>query len=121
VILRKADGSLEELRTRSLGLGMQQEGHFSEIEVKLGKDESLHIYTDGLTEATNGAGTQFDAAGLRDVLTQFGDRDARECSRAVIQAVQDFMTKQEFRDDATIVTIHAIESAFASSSPDGHP
>ncbi len=103
-VLRKG-GTLEEVRSRSLGLGMQRDGRFTEVEMSVAVGDRLFLYTDGVTEATDDSGAQFDLSGLHSSLQETSRFGATESSQTVIDSVRRFMGSDEFRDDATVVSI----------------
>ena len=108
VCVLKKGGTLEEVRSRSLGLGMQRDGRFTEVEISVEGGDRLFLYTDGVTEAADDLGAQFDLSRLHSSLHETSRFGAKECSQTVIDSVHRFMGSDEFRDDATVVCIRLL-------------
>ncbi|MGH7490942.1 MAG: PP2C family protein-serine/threonine phosphatase [bacterium] len=92
-------------RTPSLGLGINHEAAFEEIEIAIAPGDLLLAYTDGVIEASNNVAEQFDDEQLRGVLIAQKHTSASEISTAVIQAVKDFSAAETLPDDATVVCV----------------
>lgn len=105
IILHSAQGGVLEFRTQSLGLGMQQQSRYAEISHPISVGDMLVLYTDGVIEATNNAGEQFSAERLRDTVASVAARNAREATEQIMSAVRNFTGREQFSDDATVVTI----------------
>jgi phosphoserine phosphatase RsbU/P len=77
-----------------------------EGEVQLEPNSKLALYTDGLTEAKNELGEMFGAERLAHTLLQLGKtRDASELGCRVKDEIHEFMGKQAFADDYTLVIL----------------
>ncbi|MBX2990805.1 MAG: PP2C family protein-serine/threonine phosphatase [Bacteroidetes bacterium] len=108
VILHSAQGGIQEFRTQSLGLGMQLQSRFTEISHPIEAGDMLVMYTDGVIEATNKAGEEFGTGRLGETVASVADRNAQEATEQIIGAVRAFTGREEFSDDATIVTVRII-------------
>ena len=70
--------------------------------------ERLVMFTDGVTEATDPSGEQFDSARLHDVIQQQRTADADSCAEAVFHAVDEFRQGGDRTDDETIVVVDRV-------------
>jgi sigma-B regulation protein RsbU (phosphoserine phosphatase) len=96
---------MQEVRTQSLGLGMQRNGTFSEVVVPIAVGDSLCLYTDGVTEAANKNKEQFGVERLMKLVANDGRLSADTFSQNVLKEVKAFASANELKDDATIVCI----------------
>ena len=67
-ILRRAAGELVTLVRTGMALGVQPEAAYSQSELLLAPGDCLVMYTDGLTEALNPVGQEYELAGLQSAL-----------------------------------------------------
>lgn len=86
-MLRTADGSCTEVGTPGRALGITADVAYAEVDVDLEPGAELVLYTDGVTEARDDAGVQFDESGLCAVLTGGAGRSAQATAEAIEQAV----------------------------------
>lgn len=101
VILRRADGSEEELGPTGPILGAFRDVSYEEGNTIFKTGERLLLFTDGVTEARRG-GEFF--GGERAARQLSADRTPVEDARMVLQAVREFVNR-ELRDDVAVVVI----------------
>ena len=75
-MLRAPGCGVAEVGTRGRALGIADDVRYPEVELELAPGATLVLYTDGVTEARDDFGAQFDEDGLRRVLA------ARHCPTA---------------------------------------
>ena len=68
VLLRRANGAIEELSSNGLPVGLFQGSPYSPDPVRLRSGDTLLLYTDGVPEATDKAGNPFGLERLRSFL-----------------------------------------------------
>lgn len=90
-------GQVELLRGR--GLGVLAEWTYADFTVQLAPGDRLLFYTDGVTEAENGAAEEF---GHKRIAAGQAAGSAAECKRRVMDEVTRFCAG-EFRDDVTLL------------------
>jgi sigma-B regulation protein RsbU (phosphoserine phosphatase) len=83
-------------------LGVVEAATFGEETVGLGPGDALVLYTDGISEARNGA-EEFGDARLADFLRQFRQAPAQELADGIIEAAQAFRTEAANDDAAAFV------------------
>ena len=100
------DGSSRLLpRTGGLALGVMPDADYSCKTVRLEPGDTVIFYTDGVTEAQNLKGEQFEVSGLRKVFEGAPPQGAREATESVFRAVTDFAGSAPQFDDITCVAI----------------
>lgn len=104
-VLHTGNGTMQEVRTQSLGLGMQRNGKFDEVVVPIAVGDSLCLYTDGVTETANEANEQFGIERLMKFVSTNGTLSADALAQNVLKEVKAFAKTNELKDDATIVCI----------------
>jgi sigma-B regulation protein RsbU (phosphoserine phosphatase) len=72
--VRRADGRVEQRPGGGRVLGLTTEHPTAVDVVELHPGDALVLYTDGITEARDPAGTQFDEPGVADALRLLGDQ-----------------------------------------------
>jgi sigma-B regulation protein RsbU (phosphoserine phosphatase) len=108
ILHRKSDSSTEMLPARGLALGLDSGHVFNHAttnhSVHLDAGDSLILYTDGVTEAVNLSGEEFDIKGLLHSAGK-NSADSLALLQAIITDVQTFIGKAKQHDDITLVVI----------------
>jgi phosphoserine phosphatase RsbU/P len=100
-LLLRASGQAEPLQGRGGVLGVMPEWVYADSTVQLAPGDRLLFYTDGVSEAENGAAEEF---GYKRIVAAAGQApgSAAECKRRVMDEVARFCAG-EFRDDVTLL------------------
>ncbi len=93
----------ERLSSTCTVLGLFEAWQCEIAEVELAAGDTLVLYTDGVTEASNGDGEEFGEARLVDVLISHSHLPLEGLLQAVVEAVQQFSSGSEQQDDITLV------------------
>ena len=106
-----ADGSLEQISTAAAGGGpplcVVEDFAYTVHRIQLHPGDRLCMVTDGITEATNGAGELYGSARLRVALAGLGaGASAEDISRQVRQDVGLFVAGAEASDDLAVLVVH---------------
>ncbi len=105
ILLR--DGKVQNIRPRGLGLGLNYASFFAdtldEIEIDLKENDTLVLYTDGITEAKNTNFEDFGDAHFLKILAGNHDKSADELSNLVIKEITLFSQDSSQHDDITLV------------------
>jgi serine phosphatase RsbU (regulator of sigma subunit) len=101
LVLRR-DGTLDRLEPTSTVLGLFREWECSVGECRLERDDLLALYTDGVTEAFDGAGEEFGEERLVDALRRHRDRPSKSLLEALLDEVRSF-SPEEQNDDLTLI------------------
>ena len=104
----KQDG-YERLEPKGLGVGLDSgsifEKSLQQITVKLAKNHTLLLYTDGVTEARNPQGEEFGEERLAETLVSVRDKNSIDIKKDIIHAIYTFFDGQNAFDDLTFIVI----------------
>src|SRR5271169_2017926 len=101
-LLLRADGDVEQLGSTSTLLGLFEEWDCSVREQEVSPGDVLALYTDGITEASNGRGEEFGERCLIEVLRQHRQLSCQALLTALVDEVRRF-SPQEQQDDITAI------------------
>lgn len=108
-IIRRANGDLETLDQRSgLPLGIM-EGTYSHNETRLGKNDTLVLYTDGITEAFNPRNKLFGEKRLKEAVSYAMSSSAANISQTILKHLEIFVESYEQSDDITLLALRMKE------------
>jgi sigma-B regulation protein RsbU (phosphoserine phosphatase) len=103
-LLLRGHGSEEKLESTAPVIGMLKSWNAMTKEVELAAADTLIMFTDGVTEATNLAGEQFGYDRLTVVVRDSTRKEPASIADAVIQAVTTFAGFNR-QDDLTAVVV----------------
>jgi serine phosphatase RsbU (regulator of sigma subunit) len=106
---RKADGavSLIGMRESGLPLGVLPDQEFNELTLYLDPGESLIFYTDGITEAMNGAEEMYGKVRLQTAV-QKAPASAKDQVTKLVQSVEMFCGPSPQRDDICVTAVRRL-------------
>ena len=105
-VMLRADGKADWLRSTCTVMGLFETWECKIAEAKLGPGDTLVLYTDGVTEASNAEQEEFGQMRLLETLQRHSRLGVEELMKAVLEAVQRFSGgKQE--DDITLIVARA--------------
>jgi serine phosphatase RsbU (regulator of sigma subunit) len=108
-ILLMRDNLIENLRPTGIGLGLDFSERFKEsldeIKINLRENDTIILYTDGITEAKNFQMQDFGDNYFEKILLESSGNDADEISRRVIREVTLFSQNISQHDDITLVIL----------------
>lgn len=79
--------------------------HFPEASITLANNDTVFFYTDGIVEATNKAGEQYQLERLILTLTAHKDKAVGEIEKCVMESIQEFIQGVSQKDDITMVLL----------------
>lgn len=100
-----------ELETGGLPLGMFCDSSFVSSGVKLNPGETLLLFSDGVTEANNGADEEFGISRLIDAVRSAADHGPTELLTSSVAAVSGFRGSAVRNDDLTMMALRYTGSA----------
>lgn len=86
-------------------LGLVENSEFSTGMLQLHPGDLLLLYTDGVTEAENPSGDQFDRTGLEQAAARNLHLPARELVQAIRLELEAFTNQRPLEDDATLLAV----------------
>jgi len=108
-VLLLRDSKALHLRPGGLGLGLNYTDYFSETlqesEIDLKENDTIVLYTDGITEAKNSSMEDFGSRTFEKILLDNRDKTAEEISDLVIKEVTLFSQSISQHDDITLVIL----------------
>lgn len=105
LLLRRSDGTVEEIPAGGFPLGLFDGGDFSLCDRTLEPGASLLIFTDGLLEAASPDGTFFGIDRVRATFSELGGESPEEVVTALRDEVRDFTRAKGLSDDFTVVAV----------------
>jgi phosphoserine phosphatase RsbU/P len=106
--LVRAGGGVEQLEGGGPPLGILPMASYEACRARLEPGDLLVLYTDGVTEAMNGADEEFGEERLAEVLAANREQSAAAVIQAVNTAVTSFAAGAPPADDLTIVVARRI-------------
>lgn len=107
-LLRRANRAYERLRTGGMSLGMFDRATYEAGFTRLNVGDVVVMFSDGVTEAENGAGEPFDEGGLQAIIDGAGWTSAKELAWAAFAAVERHSEQRRLLDDLTILAIRRL-------------
>ena len=107
--LLSRSGELKELTAGGLLLGIVPKTDFQTGEFPLGDLESLLLFTDGVTEATNGLDEEYGEERLKSHMRKCGGKSASEWGGLLLEEVRRFKDSPVPQDDVTVVILKKSE------------
>ncbi len=104
---RSNAGTIVQLRTVSLGLGIQSGSQYTSLEQSFEQGDTLLLYTDGLLEATNSSNEQYGIERLEQLLHSSHQTVQETCVR-ITSELEKFTGKSTFPDDVSLVCVKFI-------------
>lgn len=88
-------------------LGLFQGEEYEDVVVKMEKEDSVFLYTDGVNEAVNTSGEFFGTGRLEEALVKAAATPERFYVETVEEALRDFVGDADQNDDITMLAIRA--------------
>ena len=108
-LLARSDCYFEYLRhTSGLVLAGMEGIKYKEFETRLGRADVLFLYTDGVTEAIDGAQNAYGDERLLSVLNAQQDRKPAELVKGVTRDLQNFTKNEPQFDDVTMLALRCL-------------
>ena len=114
-LLVRADLSCERLTEGGIALGMFDRSTYTTGHLTIQPNELVAVYSDGITEAENPAGTPFDESGLEAALKANLDQNLSAIGAAIVRAVEKHTADTRLADDLTVLLLRRCVSPVASS------
>ncbi len=104
-LLLKADGREEELGSHGMPLAMLVGTPYGQDERTLAVGDVLALYTDGITEAQNPAGIDFDMVGIQNAVTTHKGKPLPLVGEEIHRALDRHTRGAPLADDRTLVLV----------------
>ncbi|HTS11045.1 MAG TPA: SpoIIE family protein phosphatase [Candidatus Limnocylindrales bacterium] len=110
-ILRVSKNEVQQLNATGLPLGMFSSSHYGVRRLQLEPGDSLLLYTDGISEARDGGGSEYGVDRLAVIAGEQHGRAPGEMVQACLEDVRAFALGAKQADDQTVLAIHRTDSA----------
>jgi len=104
-----SDRSFRELAPRGLGIGLEQgiifQAELEEAQIAFAPGDVFLFYTDGIVDARNRDGEEFEASALLKVIQENGWDTACDLREKIISQVRQFTAGASQTDDMTLVVV----------------
>jgi serine phosphatase RsbU (regulator of sigma subunit) len=119
--VRRGGGTVEQRPGGGRVLGLTAEHPTATDVVDLRPGDALVLYTDGITEARDPSGAQFDEPGVRHALGTVVDQghDPERIADALVAAVHQHTGASTNADDAAVVVLQVVAEDVAGVARDG--
>ena len=106
-LLRRRDGTIEELKEGGMPLGLFDGATFLEGQVTLTPGDTLLLFSDGVSEANDIRGEEFGDDLLRELWLKHGAEPAESSIAALLARIEAFRGSAAQSDDITMVVLQA--------------
>lgn len=104
-LVLRASGPCERLTEGGIALGMFDHSTYAAGHATLELDDLIGVYSDGITEAENPAGTPFDEVGLEGALKASRLLATSAIPAAILRSVEQYTADTRLADDLTILVL----------------
>jgi sigma-B regulation protein RsbU (phosphoserine phosphatase) len=101
--------TVEPLSVGGLPLGMFEMAEYQAASVTLRSEETVVLYTDGVTEAMDKGQNEYSEKRLQDVIISQASHSAQEMKQAILSDVQRFVADEPQSDDLTLMVLKRVE------------
>jgi sigma-B regulation protein RsbU (phosphoserine phosphatase) len=115
------NGKAAELELPGMPLGVDPDIDYEEMSLSIAPGDSLFLYTDGVTEATNAAEEMFGSEYLQELLEQNSQLKPRALMRLLLRELRTWSEERAQDDDITMVVfrrryLHLSDELFSIAS-----
>lgn len=120
-LILRGDGKLDEVATSSLPLGIDERTKYKTSTLTLAPGDRVFLFTDGFTDAHNGAEMLFGEDRLRGAVDKLRSTPSRDFIGSLMKSVDDFAEGAPQFDDLTalMATMVARKSVQGDGAGDG--
>jgi sigma-B regulation protein RsbU (phosphoserine phosphatase) len=120
LLLRR--GAVSELYSGgSFPVGLIDVASFNTAHIQLEPEDTLLLYTDGITEAEDRDGNQFGGARLAEAFGRHQDSSLSNIEAGVLSAVERFCEGTSQADDITLLVVRFRRPTDGAGKTDGSP
>ncbi len=110
LLFRGKTQKIEKLKKGGIALGVVEDGKYTCHQLQLKEQDTLLLYTDGVTEAFSSSGEQFSESRLIDALQKNLYASAGELLENLEDLINTFRKGEPPSDDLTMLAIHRLKS-----------
>ena len=109
ILIRRSNGSIEEITSSGLPLGILEMASYSESTARLEPGDLVALFTDGLTEAEDPDEEEFGLERIATVTASLEDPSAEKLCDSILDAVEDHTGGGSLHDDATLLVVERLQ------------
>jgi sigma-B regulation protein RsbU (phosphoserine phosphatase) len=102
------NGEFQSLTTGGMVLGVDPHAEYQEGSIELIPGDWLFLYSDGIVDARNVQGQQFEVPMFQELLRKYFHLSAKEIVTSCMQEINQFSEDQTFEDDRTLVAFRVV-------------
>ena len=103
MIYRAAARSVEQLDTDGLPIGIEREARYSQRETRLANGDIIMMYTDGVVEAMDSRGRQYEDERLKSIFVDNASLGAEDLLKVIRTDIDVFVGNAKQHDDQTLM------------------
>ena len=103
MIYRAATGSIEQLDTDGLPIGIEREARYGQRETRLANGDIIMMYTDGVVEAMDSRGRQYEDERLKSIFVDNASLGAEDLVKVIRADIDAFAENAKQHDDQTLM------------------
>jgi sigma-B regulation protein RsbU (phosphoserine phosphatase) len=116
-LLRRRDGTQVLLQEGGMLLGVAEDASFHETDLRLMAGDRLLFYTDGIVEAVDEEGEEFQLHRLEMLMAMLAETSSADTMTAIVKAVEHFVRGVEPTDDRTLLLLSVRTVPPATTEP----
>ncbi len=105
LLWRAAEKKIYWLHSDGFFIGLEPELEIGQENLQLRPDDVLILYTDGLVEAANPLGERYETTRLEQIFRKLAHLPARGILDGIANDVREFMERQDFDDDISVLVL----------------
>jgi serine phosphatase RsbU (regulator of sigma subunit) len=102
------NGEFQSLTTGGMVLGVDPHAEYQEGSIELIPGDWLFLYSDGIVDARNVQGQQFEVPMFQELLRKYFHLSPKEIVTSCMQEINQFSEDQTFEDDRTLVAFRVV-------------
>ncbi len=118
-LMVRSDGRVTKLSEGGLLLGVVRNAEYVEGTTDFKADDTLLMYTDGVTEAMNAEGEEFGEERIISVVKENKAMNPEELLREIERNVEEFHGSSQYSDDFTLIAVKRTGAGPVRSVPRG--
>jgi serine phosphatase RsbU (regulator of sigma subunit) len=111
ILIRRSDGSVDELASSGLPLGILDAAPYTESTARMDRGDLLVLYTDGITEAEDPDEEEFGVERLVELVASLTEVTAEQACTKILDAVDDHTKGATLQDDVTLLVVERLGEA----------
>jgi sigma-B regulation protein RsbU (phosphoserine phosphatase) len=107
MVYRTATNSIEKIDTPGLPIGLERDTEYQLITAKLESGDTIIAYTDGIIEAMDYRGEQYEEERLQEAIFESVFNSPKEMVSHIRKSVETFVGQAKQHDDMTLIVLKA--------------